>query len=297
MSRLDAKVPGDARRIARMLARELDVSGLYWGTRRRRGRWTDEPCISVEVPRKHPRRRLPAARLLPTRVDGVRIDVVEVGSVIAAALAHDAPVEATGRTSSITCLARVPGGKYRALMCGHGTLPIIGGDLQRTYDAQTGPPIEVTSMGSQGLLLLGRLSGRHDFAIAEFAAHGVVTHHDLGGEPLRARSEPLEPNEFVYHQDFTGQTHEGLVAIGLSGHSVRLQAGAAISFTRLFRIHPSDGVTSFGAHGDSGSLVFDAAGRAIGVLIAVGVHAPLTYVLPLTGLAHDFPEVYSTFFP
>ena len=47
----------------------------------RRGKPTNEPAIVVLVSRKLPRKSLNKASLLPSHLDGIPIDVVEVGVI------------------------------------------------------------------------------------------------------------------------------------------------------------------------------------------------------------------------
>jgi hypothetical protein len=65
---------------ARLLAYP-NVVGVTEGTRMRRGKPTKEPVIAVLVSRKVPRKILAKASLLPTHIDGIPVDVVEVGPI------------------------------------------------------------------------------------------------------------------------------------------------------------------------------------------------------------------------
>jgi hypothetical protein len=69
-----------AKHEARLLAYP-NVVGLTEGTRMRRGKLTNEPVITVLVSRKVPRKSLTKASLLPSHIDGIPIDVVEVGPI------------------------------------------------------------------------------------------------------------------------------------------------------------------------------------------------------------------------
>jgi len=57
------------------------VVGVTEGMRMRRGKLTNEPVIAVLVSRKVPRKNLTKASLLPSHIDGIPIDVVEVGPI------------------------------------------------------------------------------------------------------------------------------------------------------------------------------------------------------------------------
>ena len=69
-----------AKHEARLLAYP-NVVGVSEGTRMRRGKPTHEPAIVVLVSRKLPRKSLTKASLLPSHLDGIPIDVVEVGAI------------------------------------------------------------------------------------------------------------------------------------------------------------------------------------------------------------------------
>jgi hypothetical protein len=58
-----------------------NVVGVTEGTRMRKGKPTNEPVIAVLVSRKVPRKSLAKASLLPSHIDGIPIDVVEVGPI------------------------------------------------------------------------------------------------------------------------------------------------------------------------------------------------------------------------
>jgi hypothetical protein len=58
-----------------------NVVGVAEGIEVKRGRPTGVPCIVVYVKRKVPKAKLARRHTLPERIEGVRVDVVEVGSV------------------------------------------------------------------------------------------------------------------------------------------------------------------------------------------------------------------------
>lgn len=58
-----------------------NVVGVAPGIRTRRGKPTGEPCLVVYVHRKIPKPKLLASAVLPHEIDGVPIDVVEIGTV------------------------------------------------------------------------------------------------------------------------------------------------------------------------------------------------------------------------
>jgi hypothetical protein len=69
-----------AKHEARLL-RYPNVVGVTEGTRMRAGRLTGEPALVVLVSGKVPRTKLPKGSLLPSELDGIPIDVIEVGPI------------------------------------------------------------------------------------------------------------------------------------------------------------------------------------------------------------------------
>jgi len=63
------------------LLRKANVVGVGVGYRRRRGQQTDTVALVVMVSRKLPREQLAPEDLLPRELDGVPVDVQEVGEL------------------------------------------------------------------------------------------------------------------------------------------------------------------------------------------------------------------------
>ena len=80
--------PGDEQRIAAIQARheiELmrypNVIGVAAGIRTKRGKPTSEICLVVYVERKIPRSKLAKSEILPNKIEGIPVDVVEAGKI------------------------------------------------------------------------------------------------------------------------------------------------------------------------------------------------------------------------
>lgn len=71
------------------LLRYPNVIGVGVGHRCRRGEYTDEVCIVVIVTGKQPASALREEDLLPTELDGVPVDVLDVGPIVASDLTGD----------------------------------------------------------------------------------------------------------------------------------------------------------------------------------------------------------------
>lgn len=63
------------------LLRYPNVVGIATGTRTKGGKPTGEHCLVVYVERKIPRSNLRRSEILPSKMEGIRIDVVEAGKV------------------------------------------------------------------------------------------------------------------------------------------------------------------------------------------------------------------------
>ncbi len=77
----DAKIAQVRARYETELMRRANVVGVAEGTRTRKGKPTGSRCLVVYVERKVPRAKLPKGDLIPHELDGVPVDVVEVGRI------------------------------------------------------------------------------------------------------------------------------------------------------------------------------------------------------------------------
>src|SRR5690349_13588549 len=82
------------------LLRYPNVVGVTVGFAMRRGRATRTPAIVVYVSKKVPRRRLAPADRIPASLDGVWVDVVEVGPVEALPTRAARPASSIGSPSA-----------------------------------------------------------------------------------------------------------------------------------------------------------------------------------------------------
>ncbi|MEZ4452581.1 MAG: hypothetical protein R3B09_24190 [Nannocystaceae bacterium] len=290
-------------RAATQIARHPDVLGVYWGTRRREGAWTDEPCLSVEVERKERADRLETHRVLPSEVEGVAVDVVEVGAIIAAALSHDDLIRAKGSGySTITCVAAPSEGRARALLSGHAVLPIIGGSILRKYPSATPhmDPVVALDLAQSvpGRILAGEISARQDFTVAEFDTADVSARHRLAEGPrIVARTAVVTIDERVrFYSTLDAKVHRGRVAPAFKDPITVQLGNESLTYSGILRVRPEDKKGPFATKGDSGGLVVDDQGRALGTIIAVSVSDPFAYVLPLYGLSKGNPDHFHTFF-
>ena len=79
----DSKVAQAVARHQSDLLNYPHVVGVSEGIRMRDGRPTGEPCVTVLVDRKVPESKLAKGDVLPRMIDGIAVDVVEVGEIVA----------------------------------------------------------------------------------------------------------------------------------------------------------------------------------------------------------------------
>ena len=77
----DGKLDQVLRRHEAELLSRSHVVGVSSGRRVRQGQPSGEPCITVYVERKIPETALEAADILPKQIEGIPLDVVEVGKL------------------------------------------------------------------------------------------------------------------------------------------------------------------------------------------------------------------------
>lgn len=77
----DAAVAEVQQRHQAELLKYPNVVGVAAGIRTRRGKPTGEPCLVIYVSRKLPKKSLGPDEVLPRRLDGVPVDVVEAGEL------------------------------------------------------------------------------------------------------------------------------------------------------------------------------------------------------------------------
>lgn len=77
----DARISEVRNRHESALLKYPNVVGLGEGIRSREGKPTSEPCIVVYVGRKVPESELKEDEILPAEIEGVPVDVLEVGEI------------------------------------------------------------------------------------------------------------------------------------------------------------------------------------------------------------------------
>jgi hypothetical protein len=285
------------------------VVGVFWGQRHRAGAWRDERCLAVHVHTKHPRGALPRDHLLPERISGYPVDVVEVGaaSVHARALDYTDRAHATpafsGSGSSVTLVTYREGEGAYALLSGHGVLPVAGGKFQPV----PGPsPQHVyvqdeTVQVFDGVLLSGTVSSDADYAVARFADLGadeVLVSHGLAGRcPVRFLMGVPSENAVLRHYSVTRRDTRIGRYRGVSASPVRLHCGGVgdLLYDHVL-LASTEQSGPFSVPGDSGSLVTDNNCRAVGTIIGGAADRSKSYLLHTTAIAAQLWDSFAWFF-
>jgi hypothetical protein len=287
-----AAMPMSLARVAMKLADLPGLVAMFAGLRRVGGRWTREPVLSLHLRRKAPPDLVEPGQLVPSVIDGVTTDVLGVGRP---RLCFDVDsfdgLEVTyqsspngPRKSALSALARNPDGGMLALGSGHGLLPIISNGFDTgSWEVSDDLRVAVTEPGApQGFLVEGSLGRNFDYGLVALPGltppDGVEGHHLARGKIPWTRTLPRNGG-LVQHVSprraalITGH----VVGDGVVGTDVTLgDAPWAVTHSNLLAVASG---SAFARRADSGSLVFDHACRAIGVLVGVADDESVAYVL------------------
>ena len=206
------------------------------------------------------------------------------------------PLDASARKSSIAVWAG-DGRDLVALASGHGLLP-----FETAFDLSQGTHgVEVLRKnGSRyhGVLVRGELSPSSDYSVFRVPGRGrqhAWTHHLLGGARPRVRTGRPEPNEAL-HMFAGGRRTLGVVRNPGQNVQVSLRGFGTMSFVDLITVARAPGFPRFSRTGDSGSLVFDMHGRAVGLLVGQRSRGDQSFVLPIDVILPELGDLADAFF-
>jgi hypothetical protein len=277
------------------LRRFPGVAAVAWGQPRRAGVWDARPALVAHVQAKcDPARK---SDWIPPAIDGYATDVLEVGRSVTVSGVFDhsdrvLAATSAGRTriSTPTLLQRA-GDRFMALVSGHGTLPLLAG----AFATPSGDPVRLDdpSFGSlDGALVRGAIGRGLDFALAEFASADADIwtgwHLVAGPPPITRRATALSPGERLYHYSILNGRRTRIAGtyrqdvlddVELEDAFAGLVNLGALLFVESFDVH-----WPFALPGDSGSLVVDAQGRAVGVIVGSTADRRFAYVMTFGNL-------------
>ncbi len=255
-----------------------NVTGVGVGYRVRNGIVTRETVIRVYVSRKLPLDRLRPEDVIPPRVAGVEVDVIEDEFVIHTDLslverrAHQIQLQAGISVAG----ARVTAGTLGTVLsdaCGRDLILSNWHVLAGSLFAQPGEPILQPGPvdGGTGDHVIARLerfalSQHLDAACASLDGHRFCSHDHagLGRRPLGTIGPVLGLEVFKSGRT-TGVTHGRITDVD-ADVTVGGYPDGPIDFKGQIIVEPDDRAQPFSRPGDSGSVVLAANGPAVGLL-------------------------------
>lgn len=278
--------PPEAVEIAKRLQKKPGVVCVTWGARRTRGRWFRGLCLSVHVKKKLPASRL-GKRCLPKEVDGIRIDVIEVGTPEHHSLSVQSPIDAGALGISTATVMAKKGADAVALLSGHGT-------------SSAGS----VAAGTNGESFVGTVAGGAfgsglsvDWAFATFGgeAQSTSTRHPAANAtaPLPLAVTAWPGDKLRQFSVSRGKIVEGILQGTVMGEVVL----EGETYTSLLSIVSTKSGGAFSVPGDSGSLIVDGDGRAVAAVVGGKTELNVFYAYDLRRLASAMsPSKYSLFF-
>jgi len=274
-------LPAGFRVAAKRLMRRKGVVGVFWGSPEPRG---DGPArLRVHVREKLAPTELSTQQVIGDRVAGLRTRVVGVGEPRGHVITAKDLVRASedSRLSTLTGLA-YDGATWFALVCGHGALPINAGAIvtsyQRAGDTYGRRVKDVSSgMEFEAELVAGRIGPTQDWAVLQLAmpdqpvdAACAVT----GTRRPPLRTSLIQRNEAVRQYSALDRTTRGGRTNGRIVNGTVTAYGQVrllmydrnwYLYTSVLEVHGED--EPFSREGDSGSLVADEQGHAVGIVL------------------------------
>lgn len=256
---------------ARRFLRRPYVAGLSVGYARRGGQITDELAICIHVGNKLPDSQLTAAQRLPRTIRGVRVDVVEM--LLEPQFVNGPEGKARRETrmdpvmpglqiktefgsfGSVGLIARrqSSGASATVLLTAGHVLGVVGA---RVFQPNTtAGPLQV------GRVIDVRLSGV-DAGCTEFAGRSGLNRPFPTGPTIAGIGKAGINDGLTLSGAYSGVV-QGVVHG--PGQTKTVFTGGLVDG---FFLNPLPDATGFTEQGDSGSLWFDAAGRAVGLHVA-----------------------------
>ena len=288
----------------RFLLERANVIGVGIGKKIVDGEETDEPAVIVFVERKLPEAQLKRKDIVPKIVDEVKTDVVETGRLKAQAAAPggrsrtDRWRPAPGGVS--IGHIRITAGTMGAIVQAGGRRVILSNNhvVGNSNDGRPGDPILQPGPADSGTGadVIGRLERFVEIRFEEAAGSSLGAILRRLAERLGIRAVPLPPRNFVDAAIATPERDDlvsddilelrrapGLASAGVgsrvrkSGRTTGVTEGKILATDATVEVDYDDRVATFtdqlvagpmSEGGDSGSLLLDMDGRAVGLLFA-----------------------------
>lgn len=276
--------------IAKELQTLTDVVCVVWGSRKTGKRWFHgDRCLSVHVRKKKPKTdytgeplpdtlaglraldlRKVRKRPLPKKIEGYRVDVLEVGKPKHHSLSVKGRLDAGNLGISTPTVVGTKGADAMALVSGHAA-----------RDASN-----VRLCGFDGGVLSGKFGQglSVDWALVSFAgaAKNAETNHPAAGtsSPLGLSAALASGAKLTQFSGERGAEVKGILQ-GVVPSNIHF--GGAVYSSLLSILRTSTG-PPFSVEGDSGSLIVDEDGLAVAAVVGGDESADTFYAYDLRGL-------------
>ncbi|MDI6870459.1 MAG: hypothetical protein QME79_03700 [Bacillota bacterium] len=302
-----------------------NVVGVAVGYKRRGGAVTDQPSVVVLVRKKVPLAQLAPDEVIPSEVEGVPTDVVEVGDLKALEALPEEPDPEAHRRKLRPARPGISIGHFRVTA---GTLGAV------VYDRESGEPLILSNnhvlANSQtprgrraaigdpvyqpgpydGGTAADTLATLHRYVPLRFPTRRPAAASRSAAPALNqvdaAVARPLSPEllrpEILGLGQLTGTAAAELeMPVRKSGRTTGCTNGKVTALHATLRVGYGEGRTAtfvdqivlepMSQGGDSGSLVIDAAGRAVGLLFAGSPSA--TIASPIAAVLESLRVTFS----
>lgn len=280
------------------LKRREGVLAVGVGQRRVNGEWIeDELGVIVNVARKHEPRQ-PAA-WLPKLVGRHRVQVEELGEARAyvasgtTVLRPQAPGVHSGGSITAVVPANLEWGQRAALLCGHGSLPIVHGFVARAFEP--GLPQGLSARGGEvnpaGTLVAGGITAWSDWSVGTFDGGDLDPVHPLLGSapPWPVLHDAPQGTRVALWSGLGQVRREAVIRGVIDAVALLLEDHTLHRYVSVYDVYAAtDGPGAspqFSQPGDSGSLVVEAStGRVVGTLLGGTSGTDRSFVLPVRPL-------------
>lgn len=264
-----------------------NVVGWGRGERKRGGQWTREACLVAYVAKKFGDEELAredaSTRPLPREVGAHAVDVLEIGS-LSFNVAHWSAFASAVDTGFGAAALADPKGPPLALLAGHAALPRPNGAYLPRWSPGHGGEVKVEGLAGQ---VVGGAFGHGqsvDWAVVRLPDVKVkTTHHVTGGGTPLAYTGVLQQREPVHFYSPVRRTIVHGVVLGFEA-SLKI---AGTGYSNLLIVESAVAGERFSVRNDSGSLVFNAENRAIGMVVASSDTKPASVLATIPELLGD----------
>ena len=285
----------------RFLLERANVIGVGIGKKVVDGEETDEPAVIVFVERKLPEAQLKRKDIVPKTVDEVKTDVVETGRLKAQATGRERTARWRPAPGGVSVgHVRITAGTLGAIVRADGRRVILSNNhiLANSNEARRGDPILQPGPADSGTRadVIGRLERFVEIRFEETAGWSPGALLRRLAERLGIRAVPPRPKNLVDAAIATPERDDlvsdeilelqrvpGLAEAGVglrvrkSGRTTGVTEGKILATDATVEVDYDEHVATFtdqlvagpmSQGGDSGSLLLDEQGRAVGLLFA-----------------------------